>query len=54
MFKGFSKKTIDFMWSLKFNNEKSWFEAHKAEFIQDFQAPMKALGQEVFERINSH
>jgi len=53
MFEGFSQKTLDFMWSLRFNNEKSWFEAHKDEFIRDFQTPMKALGREVFERINS-
>ena len=53
MFEGFSQKTIDFMWNLRFNNEKSWFEAHKNEFINDFQTPMKALGGEVYEQINS-
>jgi len=52
-FEGFSQKTIDFMWNLRFNNEKQWFEAHKDEFICDFQTPMKALGREVFERIDS-
>ena len=53
MFEGFSQRTIDFMWNLRFNNEKSWFEAHKDEFIRDFQSPMKALGQEVFERVTA-
>jgi len=53
MFEGFSQKTIDFMWNLRFNNEKSWFEAHKDEFINDFQTPMKALGKEVFERLST-
>ena len=53
MFEGFSQQTIDFMWNLRFNNEKSWFEAHKDEFIRVFQSPMKALGKEVFERISS-
>ncbi len=51
MFEGFSQRTIDFMWNLRFNNNKPWFEAHKDDFIRDFQRPMKALGQEVFERI---
>lgn len=51
IFEGFSKRTIDFMWNLRFNNEKPWFEAHKDEFLQDFQRPMKALGQAVFERV---
>ena len=53
MFEGFSQKTIDFMWNLRFNNEKAWFEAHKDEFIRDFQSPMKALGREVFERLST-
>ena len=53
MFEGFSQKTIDFMWNLRFNNEKVWFEAHKEEFIREFQTPMKELGREVFERISS-
>jgi len=53
MFEGFSQKTIDFMWNLRFNNEKTWFEANKDEFIREFQNPMKALGREVFERISS-
>jgi len=53
MFEGFSQKTIDFMWNLRFNNEKQWFEAHKDEFIREFQSPLKALGREVFERIDS-
>ena len=51
MFKGFSTQTIDFMWNLRLNNQKTWFEANKEQFKQDFQGPMKALGQDVFERI---
>lgn len=51
MFSGFSPRTIDFMWNLRFNNRKDWFEEHKAEFVQDFQNPMKALGGEVFSKI---
>ena len=53
VFKGFTQRTIDFMWSLRFNNEKLWFEAHKDEFVRDFQQPMKALGQEVFNRVTA-
>jgi len=51
MFSGFSSETIDFMWNLRLNNNKAWFEANKEKFRQDFQAPMKLLGREVFERI---
>jgi len=52
-FEGFSQRTIDFMWNLRFNNEKQWFEEHKNEYLRDFLGPMKALGKEVFERISS-
>ncbi|MDR2736455.1 MAG: DUF2461 domain-containing protein [Gracilibacteraceae bacterium] len=51
VFEGFSQRTIDFIWNLRFNNNKTWFETHKDEFLRDFQYPMKALGQEVFERV---
>jgi uncharacterized protein (TIGR02453 family) len=52
MFDGFSQHTIDFMWNLRLNNNKSWFEENKEEFKQVFQIPMKALGREVFEQIS--
>ena len=51
MFTGFAQKTIDFMWGIRLNNNKPWFEEHKDEFKRDFQFPMKELGQEVYSRI---
>ena len=53
MFKGFTKKTIDFMWNLRLNNNRDWFNAHKQDFIYDFQTPMKQLGADVFEGIKN-
>jgi len=53
MFTGFTQATIDFMWNIRMNNNKPWFEAHKDEFKRDFQTPMKELGQEVFTRITA-
>ena len=53
MFDGFSQRTIDFMWGLRLNNYKAWFEEHKSEYQQDFQTPMKMLGREVFERMTA-
>ena len=53
MFTGFSPQTIDFMWNLRLNNNKAWFEANKNAFLQDFQTPMKALAQDVFEQITA-
>jgi len=53
MFEGFSPQTIDFMWNLRFNNNRAWFEENKADFKEHFQTPMKALGHEVFTRISA-
>jgi len=52
MFKGFSEQTIDFLWGIRFNNERSWFEAHKEEYKRVLEQPMKALAAEVFEAFN--
>lgn len=48
MFEGFSDATLDFMWGIRLNNEKSWFEAHKADYQACFYGPMKALAEEVY------
>ena len=47
MFQGFSQETVDFMWGIRFNNERSWFEAHKQEYLTYFLGPMKELGAQV-------
>lgn len=52
-FEGFSPQTIDFMWNLRFNNNKAWFEENKAEFKEHFQTPMNALKHEVFTQISA-
>ena len=51
MFQGFSDKTIDFMWGIRFNNEKTWFEAHKEEYLTHFYNPMRELGRQVFDEM---
>lgn len=52
MFQGFSEKTITFLWSIRFNNEKSWFEAHKEEYLTDLYEPMRTLALEVYAGMN--
>ena len=49
MFQGFSNETVDFMWGIRFNNEKSWFEQHKETYRAHFYEPMKALAAQVYE-----
>ena len=53
MFTGFTQRTIDFMWSIRMNNNKAWFDANKEDYKRDFQTPMKELGLEVYARINA-
>jgi uncharacterized protein (TIGR02453 family) len=47
MFQGFSPKTIEFLGGIRFNNEKSWFEAHKSDYQNYLYRPMKELGADV-------
>lgn len=48
MFQGFSQQAIDFLWGIRLNNERTWFLAHKQEFLDFVDAPMRALGEQVF------
>lgn len=50
MFEGFNEKTVDFMWNIRFNNEKAWFEANKEDYLTHFYRPMRALSEEVYDR----
>jgi uncharacterized protein (TIGR02453 family) len=46
-FSGFSQGTVDFLWDLRFHNERSWFQAHKTEFQTLVDAPLRQLAQQV-------
>ena len=43
MFEGYTQQTIDFLWNLRFNNERSWFLDHKEEFLTYVDGPTRAL-----------
>lgn len=49
MFNGFTDETVDFMWGIRFNNEKPWFEAHKQTYLTHFYQPMRELEEELFD-----
>jgi uncharacterized protein (TIGR02453 family) len=48
MFQGFDPSVIDFMWGIRFNNDRTWFEAHKEEYKTCFEAPMKELCRDLY------
>ena len=49
MFTGFTDETVDFMWGIRFNNERSWFEAHKEVYLKHFYQLMRELGEEIYD-----
>ena len=51
MFNGFTPAAIDFLWGIRFNNNRDWFQAHKAEYQRDLYQPMLALADAVRETI---
>lgn len=51
MFHGFSQDTVDFIWGIRFNNERSWFEANKARYLSSLHGPMKELGAQVQQQL---
>ena len=53
MFPGFSEKTQDFLWGVRLNNERPWFEAHKQDYLDHVQTPLRALGEEVYEKFTA-
>ena len=44
MFQGFTQGAVDFLWGIRFNNERSWFLAHKEEYLTLVDRPMRELG----------
>lgn len=49
MFEGFSPEAIDFLWGIRFNNNRDWYMAHKKEYTAYLNTPLKALGAELYE-----
>lgn len=43
MFQGFSQEAVDFLWGIRFNNERNWFQPRKEEFQELVERPLKEL-----------
>lgn len=50
MFTGYRDETLDFMWGIRLNNDRSWFMEHKEEYLQHLYQPTMDLGREVYDR----
>lgn len=47
MFEGFTEDTCDFLWGVRLNNYRDWFQPRKQTYIDSVYEPMKALGREL-------
>ena len=53
MFQGYTQGAVDFLWNLQFNNERSWFQAHKEEFLELVDRPTRELAARLEEEMRS-
>ena len=49
MFSGYTPETIDFLWGIRMNNNREWFQEHKQQYVQTLYEPTKALGAHLFQ-----
>jgi len=52
-FKGFSKKTLPFLESIRQNNSKEWFETHRKEYDDYILEPSRAFVEEFGEHLQA-
>jgi len=48
-FTGFSPETVDFLWGIRLNNNRDWFQAHKEDYQNHLYRPMLAFGERLWE-----
>lgn len=44
-FEGYTQETLDFLWGIRFNNERSWFLAHKQDYEAHLPGPHPCAGR---------
>ena len=49
MFEGFSQEAVEFLWGIRFHNERSWFLEHKEDYLTLVDAPLRALADQMEE-----
>ena len=50
MFQGYSDATVDFLWGIRFNNDRAWFSEHQEDYLRHVYQPTVELGKEVYDR----
>ncbi len=52
MFQGFTQGAVDFLWGVRLNNNREWFAAHKQEYLELVDAPLRELSRELLEAMD--
>ena len=47
----YSEQTVDFLWALRLNNSREWFQEHKSEYEALMLRPTKDLGNALYEHL---
>ena len=47
MFQGFSQEAVDFLWGIRFNNERSWFLPRKEDYRTLVEEPLRELAAQL-------
>ena len=53
MFQGYTQETVDFMWGIRFNNEREWFLPRKEIYQQHLLQPTKELAAQVYDGVHA-
>lgn len=48
MFQGYTQETVDFMWGIRFNNDRDWFLPRKAIYQEHLLRPTRELAEQVY------
>ncbi len=52
MFQGFTPEAVQFLWGVRLNNNREWFTAHKQEYLDLVDAPLRELSQQLREAMD--
>lgn len=47
----YSEKTVEFLWELRFNNSRAWFQAHKEDYEALMLRPTRELADALYEHL---
>ena len=52
-FEGYTEATVDFLWGIRFNNDRAWFLPRKEIYQKELLEPTRALGTALYEGLST-